>query len=82
MTAIPDDIMRAAWAVHMSFLGKGVIQTVDAIALALMEERGRAATVAYCHSDDRPRRDNMDWNDGYVDGCRGAAAAIRKGAKP
>jgi hypothetical protein len=36
-----------------------------------------AAKVALCHSDDRPRRDSMDWNDGYIDGCRGASEAIR-----
>ena len=38
------------------------------------------AKVAECHSDDRPRRDSMDWNDGFIDGCRGAADAIRSGA--
>lgn len=37
-----------------------------------------AAVHAECHSDDRRGRDrNFDWNDGYIDGCRGAAAAIR-----
>lgn len=36
----------------------------------------RAAAIARCHSDDRPRRDNIDWNDGYQDGCKGASAAI------
>jgi hypothetical protein len=44
-----------------------------------------AAIVAECHSDDRPGRDRpFDWNDGYIDGCRGAAAAIRAAleAKP
>lgn len=39
--------------------------------------RERAAKMAECHFDDRPRRDGMDWNDGYQDGCRGAAQAIR-----
>jgi hypothetical protein len=37
----------------------------------------KSETVAFCHSDDRPRRDNMDWNEGYIDGCRGASYAIR-----
>lgn len=37
----------------------------------------RAAQVAYCHSDHRSRRYSMDWNDGYIDGCRGASDAIR-----
>lgn len=37
-----------------------------------------AAVHAECAADDRPGRDrNFDWNDGYIDGCRGAAAAIR-----
>ena len=41
--------------------------------------RERAAMYAECHSDDRAGRDrHLDWNDGYIDGCRGAAAAIRK----
>ena len=41
---------------------------------AVIEE---CARVAESHSDDRPRREGIDWNDGYQDGCRGAAAAIR-----
>ena len=36
----------------------------------------RAADIALCHSDDRPRRYSMDWNDGYIDGCKGASDAI------
>jgi hypothetical protein len=37
-----------------------------------------AAKVAECHSDDRGGRDrHFDWHDGYQDGCRGAATAIR-----
>lgn len=36
----------------------------------------RAAEVALCHSDDRPRRYSMDWNDGYIDGGKGASDAI------
>ena len=42
------------------------------------------AVYAYCHADDRPRRYaadyngfSMDYDDGYMDGCKGAAAAIR-----
>ena len=35
-----------------------------------------AADIALCHSDDRPRRYSMDWNDGYIDGCKGASDAI------
>ena len=36
-----------------------------------------AAVHAECAADDRPGRDrNFDWNDGYIDGCRGAADAI------
>lgn len=41
--------------------------------------REEAAKVAECHSDDRLGRDrHFEWNDGYIDGCRGSAAAIRK----
>ena len=36
----------------------------------------RAADIALCHSDDRPRRYSMGWNDGYIDGCKGASDAI------
>ena len=36
----------------------------------------RAADIALCHSDNRPRRYNMDWNDGYIDGCKGASDDI------
>lgn len=35
-----------------------------------------AADIALCHSDDRPRRYSMDWNDGYIDGCKGVSNAI------
>lgn len=50
------------------------------IARARADEREQCALIAHCHSDDRPRRDGMDWNDGYMDGCKGAAEAIRKGS--
>ncbi len=57
------------------------LELADAlISAALAGDRGvieACARVAECHSDDRPRRDGIDWNDGYQDGCRGAAAAIR-----
>ena len=42
----------------------------------LREGMQRAADIALCHSDDRPRRYSMDWNDGYIDGCKGASDAI------
>ena len=42
----------------------------------LREGMMRAADIALCHSDDRPRRYSMDWNDGYIDGCKGASDAI------
>lgn len=35
-----------------------------------------AAEIARCHSDERPYRYSMDWNDGYIDGCRDAGEAI------
>lgn len=46
---------------------------VHAKRLALEE----AAKVAESHSDDKPSQCNTDWNDGYDDGCEGAAASIR-----
>jgi len=37
-----------------------------------------AAKVVWCHADDRGGKDrHFDWHDGYMDGCRGAATAIR-----
>lgn len=37
-----------------------------------------AAAVAGCHADDRRGRyQPIDWHDGYMDGCQGAAAAIK-----
>lgn len=43
-----------------------------------MEE---AASVARCAFDDRPRRDSMDWNDGFDDGTKAAEYAIRAKAQ-
>lgn len=40
-------------------------------------QRERDAKVAECHSDDRPYRSDMDWNDGYIDACHQVAQAIR-----
>jgi hypothetical protein len=46
----------------------------DARAAALEE----AAKAVEAHADDRGGRDRpFDWHDGYMDGCRFAAAAIR-----
>jgi hypothetical protein len=89
MTDIPDEIMQRARVVCApSFSGAAYVndaQHVADVARALMEAEARgcaaareqAAKVAKCASDDRPRRDNIDWNDGYQDGCRAAEAAIR-----
>ena len=42
----------------------------------MREGMQRAADIALCHSDNRPRRYSMDWNDGYIDGCKGTTDAI------
>ena len=40
----------------------------------------RCAVIAEAHSDDRPNiGHDYRWHDGYQDGCRGAATAIREG---
>ncbi len=73
-------------AAYASYIGEldvcyrsGVLihRNAPEVAAIRAEERQRAALHAACHSDARPRRDSMDWNEGYMDGCRGAAAAIR-----
>jgi len=51
---------------------------------AIMEAVEHAALVAQCAFDDRPRSrcghySETDWSDGYLDGTRAAAAAIRGG---
>ena len=62
-----------------------ILHKTPAHAQAALEAYGRekvregmrmAADIALCHSDDRPRRYSMDWNDGYIDGCKGASDAI------
>lgn len=56
-------------------------------ALLDAHQRGRregmeeAASVARCAFDDRPRRDSMDWNDGFDDGTKAAEYAIRAKAQ-
>lgn len=60
-----------------------VLTSIVALALSQAYERGqesmreRAALHARAAFDDRPRRDAMDWNDGFDDGTKAAAQAIR-----
>lgn len=46
MTDIPEDIMEKANELHLSLLGRGYRETVEAIAAALADERERAAKLA------------------------------------
>ena len=95
-TAKPDGFDEALWrkadeAFHRCALVANDAECVKII-YATLAAHGReretarlaeAAMHAECHSDDRPGRDrNFDWNDGYIDGCRGAAAAIRALSHP
>jgi hypothetical protein len=74
--AFADGIRKGIWDDHdvvQAFAAhrqRAMNQAADA-------ERERCAKVAECHADDRPRRDSFQWNDGYMDACRGAAAALR-----
>jgi hypothetical protein len=54
---------------------------------AVAVERERCAKIAECAFDDRGNgrsghHSEMDWTDGYRDGTRAAAAAIRAGGQP
>jgi hypothetical protein len=69
--------------VRMDAVDKAVTFIATALAKAEAREREECAKVAESHSDDRGGRDRpFDWHDGYQDGCRGAAAAIRARSKP
>lgn len=87
MSEIPEDIMTAAEIALCNSLCHDVdayggsyedsrLAAIKDIAAAILAERERCALVALCHADDRPRRYGMDWNDGYMDACKGAHDAI------
>lgn len=76
-TALMDETLHdwQARAVSTALASAGIrILGPDEVDQVTLE---RAAAVAECHSDERSRHYSMDWSDGYIDGCRGAAAAIR-----
>lgn len=63
---------------HQKHAQANALKHADAvIRAALLSMAGHLSDVVNCHSDDRPRRDGIDWNDGYQDGCKGAARALR-----
>lgn len=41
----------------------------------------QAAKITEGHADDRPHRDGIGFNDGYIAACRGASEAIRASSK-
>jgi len=82
MSGIPEEIMKEAEKAFKYGFGLRWDVAVETIAKAILAERDRCAIIAICHSDDRPRRDGLDWNDGYIDGCRGAHDAILAPSQP
>lgn len=61
---------------QLSTLYSNAIARAEKAEEALRIARERYAIIARCHADDRPRRDSFEWNDGYMDGCKGAHDAI------
>ncbi len=72
----PDDHREAASKDFCASIVSVLTVLADEAAVAMRE---RAATHATCAFDDRSRArpDNIDWNDGHLDGTRDAAKAIR-----
>ncbi|WP_416355519.1 hypothetical protein ACLNGM_14870 [Aureimonas phyllosphaerae] len=74
--AVQRERDRAEHAIKQQLINERRYQAAEA---RLTRLNSRAASIAESAFDDRPRArsDSADWNDGYLDGTRAAAAAIR-----
>ena len=75
-------VMDAADVIRELLAHRRASQAAPAPSDGLREAVERAAVVAECAFDDRPRDrsghpSHMDWEDGYLEGTRAAAEAIR-----
>ena len=80
MTLKPIEVDQWAWdeaCAVMNKVGWHMTSVRIACATALMAEREACALHARAAFDDRPRREGIDWNDGFDDGTKAAEAAIR-----